>query len=207
VIRAQKTSHPHPLWIAGGDLIELAAIADKEQAAAYAKSMIEICLGLESLPIPVICAIDGQAIGGGVELALAADLRIASASAQFEFKQLKVGLATGYGGASRLSSLLGLSRAKGLLMLTEKLKAHDALAIGLIHKLVSDKRINDGIQALVDDLLALNANALAVQKKMLHFSRDMSFQNCQEQEFSFFQKLWRNPSHSAFLDQFSKRRS
>src|SRR5262249_1671849 len=89
-------------WIAGGDLKELAAIASGREARAYAASLWAFIDGLAKLPMPVIVAVDGAAIGGGAELALAGDLRLATAASTLDFKQLRVGLATGYGSAKRL---------------------------------------------------------------------------------------------------------
>ena len=123
------------LWIAGGDLIELAALQDKTEGRRYAGMMSEALRLLRRSGRLVITAVDGAAIGGGAELALAGDIRLATERSYFEFKQLRAGLATGYGSARRLVDLIGLARSERLLYFCEKISAAEAAQLGLVHRL------------------------------------------------------------------------
>lgn len=189
------------IWIAGGDLRELAQLTTKGEGRAYAAMMHRLCRELELLPIPVIALMDGAAIGGGAELALAADIRLATERSSFEFKQLKMGLATGYGAASRLCDLIGKSRAQRLLYFCESVSATEALELGLIHRLIPNL---DGLNPILTDLMNLEALAITAQKKMLHFATGQSSDATVADRI--FEELWRNATHNSMLDQFLTRK-
>ena len=188
-------------WIAGGDLTELAAISDRQGALHYAQTMHSFCRGLESLPFPVVAMIDGAAIGGGVELALAADIRIATARSTLEFRQLRLGLATGYGAASRLIDLVGKAKAQRLLYFCESLTAEDALGEALVHRILPS--VSD-LPQLLHDLAALAPEALAGQKKMFHLASTMPPGDTTWAD-KLFADLWRNPTHANNLKKFQDR--
>ncbi len=206
VLKTNPQPSSDPIWMAGGDLKELAQIKDKSEARRYAQTMIDVCCGFEDLAIPVFAVIDGRTIGGGVEFALAADLRIATDRSSFEFKQLKVGLATGYGGASRIVSLLGLSRAKGLLFGSETITAEEAFRLGIVHKLCKKNDLEIMLTQYLSHFKGLSSLSLYHQKRMLHLQREKSFSECQKEELNLFEKLWRNPHHEAFLKSFLERK-
>lgn len=192
-------------WIAGGDLKELQELKTGADAGRYAASLSAFVAGLEELPCPVITAVDGAAIGGGAELALAGDLRLATSGSTFEFKQLRVGLATGYGGAKRLCELIGLGRAQGLLYRSESLSADGAFQCGLIHEVVPDEAaLGAKVQELARNLAALSPAALAAQKAMLHAAVRGHPGAARGTEAELFARIWRNPEHQRFLAEFNK---
>lgn len=192
------------IWIAGGDLKELAEIGDASEARRYAATLTRFLEALDELPLLVVIAVDGAAIGGGAELALGGDVRIATSASSLSFKQLRVGLATGYGGAQRLVDALGLSRAQGLVFLGETLDAATALELGLFHRVVPDLT---GLDGLVSALVAnVGREAIAAQKAMLRLAVRAHPGAAQAGELEIFERLWRNPAHAAFLDAFGKQR-
>ncbi|MFY7927804.1 MAG: enoyl-CoA hydratase/isomerase family protein [Oligoflexus sp.] len=194
-----------PIWIAGGDLKELRELKAPEEGRSYAWMLAELCNGLQDLPIPVLAVIDGLAIGGGVELALAADLRLASRRSSFHFKQLEVGLATGYGSCQRLIALVGQARATDLLLRCRRLSATEAQALGLINDLCEQAEdLGPALSEILEGLARLSSQGLKVQKKMLHAPFHDERGHLVQQELDDFATLWMHPSHKRFLDHFAK---
>ncbi len=196
---------PRRTWVAGGDLKELTELKTGAEARAYATSLSAFIAGLDELPCPVIIAVDGAAIGGGAELALAGDLRLATGASSFEFKQLKVGLATGYGGAGRLVELVGLGKAQAILYRSETLTAGEALALGLVHEVANDDRdLEARCHDLASQLAALSPQAFAAQKAMLWHAVRSHPGAARAAEAELFTRIWRNPEHQRFLSDFNK---
>ena len=98
-------------FVSGGDLKELSALRTEEDAAAMAKRMRTICDQLASFPAPVIAALNGHAFGGGAEVAVAADIRVAADDIKIAFNQVELEIMPAWGGAERLAALVGKSRA------------------------------------------------------------------------------------------------
>ncbi|MFK7823061.1 MAG: enoyl-CoA hydratase/isomerase family protein [Oligoflexales bacterium] len=196
-------SQAQPIWVAGGNLKELASL-NQAEARNYIKNYSMLCRRLLNLPIPVLFAMDGQVIGGGVELALFGDLRFATASTTFSFKQLRVGLALGYGSSNRLTQLIGPSSAMDYLLLQKVIGAKELLAKGLIQKeLSSVGELDEAIANFSANLSQLEPLAVAMQKRMLNRAF-LSLNSQVEQDLDDFSKLWKNPSHLKFLDHFLK---
>jgi len=191
-------------WIAGGDLVELSELNQKHQARDYAKTMREFCEGLEALPVPVVTVVDGSAIGGGAELALAGDLRLATVRSTFEFKQLKLGLATGYGSACRLVDLLGKSKVQSLLYLCSSIDAETAHREGLIHSLISSAT-SEEIALQLLPLLELEPRAVRAQKKMLRLATSQPSGDHRWAD-EIFESIWLNETHAKNLAEFKSRR-
>lgn len=192
-----------PIWIAGGDLKELSQLTTAAEGRAYAAMLSRFCRCLEELPIPVVAAIHGGVIGGGAELALATDLRIGTKMTYFEFRQLRVGLATGYGGTKRLVDLVGKASAQRLLYLGRSIFADECLRLGLLHQVVpDDKDMNDTVQQTVQELVNLEPRAIAAQKEMFRIATDAHPGAAFGAELEVFGKIWMNPSHKKFLSTF-----
>jgi enoyl-CoA hydratase/carnithine racemase len=208
VITAAPVEKPKgALWIAGGDLIELAALQDRNDARRYAGMMSEAMRLLRRSGRIVITAVDGAAIGGGVELALAGDIRLATERSWFEFKQLRAGLATGYGSARRLVDLIGLARSERLLYFCEKISAAEAEQLGLVHRLTDSSA---GLKTLVEHtcmhLGSLPPSALAAQKAMFTAACQNGSDSARSAELDLFTGIWRNKQHAAFLQDFTSKK-
>ena len=204
VITAETISRgDKSIWIAGGDLKELALLTTKAEGREYAKTMRLFCEGLEALPMPVVTVIDGAAIGGGAELALAGDIRFATVRSSLEFKQLKIGLATGYGAASRLIELVGKSRAQSLLYFSECVDAQEALKSGLVHRFITSTSEEDLGKALLP-ILQLEPVAMAGQKKMLRLATSQPHGNHSWAD-DVFESIWLNATHAKTLADFTKK--
>lgn len=122
---------------------------------------------LEALEKPVLAAINGTCVGGGLELALACDLRIAAASARLGFPEANIGLIPGVGGCSRLVKLVGYGRAKELVLTGELISAEEARAIGLVNRVVPDAELGAAARQLAARLLARAPQALGLAKRVI----------------------------------------
>jgi len=122
---------------AGADLNEIMALGGAS-AFAFGKMGQELTDAIDRFPAPVIAAVHGYCMGGGLDLALACDLRIASPHAIFGHRGAALGLMTGWGGTQRLPRLVGMARALEMFIAAEKLHARQALAFGLVDAVVED---------------------------------------------------------------------
>ncbi|MEU9347862.1 enoyl-CoA hydratase/isomerase family protein [Streptomyces sp. NPDC048278] len=123
-------------FVSGGDLKELAAIRTEEDAAAMAWRMRGLCDRIASFPAPVVAALNGHALGGGAEVAVAADIRIAADDIRIGFTQVTLAIMPAWGGAERLAALIGRGRALLLAGTGAVLDATEAERVGLVDRVV-----------------------------------------------------------------------
>jgi len=124
---------------------------------------------IESMSKPVIASINGFALGGGLELALACDFRVAAEHAELGSPEINLGLIPGWGGTQRLTRIVGLARAKEIVMLGTRLKAEEALKIGLVNKVVHYDKLKDEVSELATKLSEGPPIALKYAKHVLNF--------------------------------------
>ena len=122
---------------------------------------------IEELPIPVIAAVNGFALGGGTELALACDLIVASEKARFGQPEINLGLIPGFGGTQRLPQRIGLMKARELIMTGDMIDAKTALELGLVNQVVAGEQLMDAARALAGKLVSKSAFALRQAKSAL----------------------------------------
>jgi 2-oxoglutaroyl-CoA hydrolase len=126
----------------------------------------------ERCPKPVVCAIRGFCLGVGLELALACDFRVLADDAQLGLPEIGLGMIPGSGGTQRLARLIGLSRAKDVIMRRKRIGAVDALAWGLVSEVVAPGELDTAVERVLADLLELSPLALAVAKRVLNLAYD-----------------------------------
>ena len=126
----------------------------------------------ERCPKPVVAKLRGYAFGVGLELALACDFRIASADVELALPEVKIGMIPGSGGTQRLARMVGLGRAKDMVMRGRRIDAEEALAIGLVTQVVAPAELDSAVTSLVDELRALSPLALALAKRVLNHAHD-----------------------------------
>jgi enoyl-CoA hydratase/carnithine racemase len=154
------------IFAAGADVAELAELGPTEVKPIITR--LHDCLNLiEDLPKVTIAAINGYALGGGLELAMAADLRYAGSSARLGQPEIQLGIIPGAGGTQRLPRLVGLSRAKDLIFTGRQVRAEEALAIGLVDRVHDDdevyaKAIEDARAFAAGPVQALRAAKIAI---------------------------------------------
>jgi enoyl-CoA hydratase len=142
-------------FIAGADIAELSAI-DGEKADEFSEKGQETLLFLETLGKPVIAAVNGFALGGGCETAMACTIRIAAENARFGQPEVKLGIIPGYGGTQRLPRLVGKGRALQLILTGDLIDAHEAYRIGLVNEVVPAADLIPRCEAI---LKQIDANA------------------------------------------------
>ncbi|NKY43808.1 enoyl-CoA hydratase/isomerase family protein [Nocardia cerradoensis] len=138
-------------FVAGADIAVMRDLTEQTQRAM--RPWVDVQRLLETAPKPVLAALNGHALGGGAELALACDMRVMAESATIGFPEISLGLFPGAGGSQRLPRLLGAHRAKLLMMEGTRLAATDAVRIGLVDRVAPD--------AEFDETIAMTARALA----------------------------------------------
>lgn len=132
------TGEGEKAFVAGADIRELAAL-NAQQALQLAKRGQQLFKAIENSPKPVIAAVNGFALGGGCELAMACHLRIATENARFGQPEVNLGIIPGYGGTQRLTQLVGRGKAFELLLTGDMISAQEALVIGLVNHVVPNR--------------------------------------------------------------------
>lgn len=157
-------------FCAGADLKERENMTMSE-VRKYIRAIRDTFTDIENLPMPVICAINGVALGGGLELALACDIRIASQNATLGLTEVTLGIIPGGGGTQRLPRLVGRGKAKEMLLLGLRLTAEEAFNIGLINHIAPEGKLMD--MALEMGEKIVNNPPIAVQQAKIAINRGM----------------------------------
>ncbi len=132
------TGEGEKAFVAGADITEIANL-NEMNARKFAENGQEIFALIENCPKPVIAAVNGFALGGGCELAMACHMRIATSNAKFGQPEVNLGVIPGYGGTQRLSQLVGKGKAFELMMTGDMINAEEAKKLGLVNHVVADK--------------------------------------------------------------------
>ncbi len=183
------------VFVAGADIKEMAGFS-REQARDYGARGQSVFNELASLPCITAAAINGPAMGGGLEIALACDFRIAVKSAKLGLPETSLGLIPGWGGISRLSKLIGPSRAKKLFLGALPVSAEDGLAFGLVDEIVnSPEDLTARMAAFCKSFRRSSPSAVALAKRVFGDGDDLSAfvdcfetQDCREGIAAFMEK-------------------
>lgn len=171
VIRGDKNT-----FCAGDDLAELVAM-EASGVRSFLAGIQETFVGLQSLEVPVIAAVEGYALGGGLELALACDIILASSSALLGLPETNLGVIPGLGGTIRLPRRVGLGRAKELIYSGRMVEAGEAKSMGLVEAVYPEGEFNDGVEGFVELLAAKSPTALALAKSAINRGMDASLES------------------------------
>jgi len=160
-----------PMFSSGMDLAALSALAHApDRLRAFRRHCIEAWNRAEEMPKPAICAIHGACIGGALELALACDFRVLAADAIVGMPETRIGLIPDVGGSSRLPQMVGLGRAKELVMTGRMIGAEEAERIGLATRVAAPEELDASVQRLADELLACAPVAVGLAKRVMDAS-------------------------------------
>lgn len=151
----------------GADILAWTALSPLEMWSEWVRRGHRIFERLEFARQPVICAIQGFAFGGGLELALRCDLRIAAGSARFALPEVKLGTVPGWGGTSRLPELIGSARAKQMIFTGEQISADTAEHWGLVNEVVSADALRDAVTLLAEKVCANAPVAVQTAKQLI----------------------------------------
>jgi len=172
-------------FVAGADIAEFAGVsaAGAESLARRGQRLFD---AIATLRKPVVAAVNGFALGGGCELAMACHLRVASTNAKFGQPEVKLGLIPGYGGTQRLPRLVGRARALELLLTGRTIDAATALQWGLVNRVVEPAELHATAQGLVAEILAVSPAAVARCLEAVEVGVDLPLGRAVELEASLF---------------------
>lgn len=153
-------------FVAGADISEMSEFTP-EEALNFGKIGSAVFRKIELLPIPVIAAVNGFALGGGCELAMACDIRYASDKAKFGQPEVGLGIAPGFSGTQRLPRLVGAGLASELIFTARVIKADEALAIGLVNKVVTSDELMPVVYSLAEEIATKSPFAVSASKQAI----------------------------------------
>jgi enoyl-CoA hydratase/carnithine racemase len=160
-----------PVFSAGVDLVELAESSGQTGMLRPFRNVFLECANLcETMAKPVVCQIHRTCVGGALEVALGCDLRVASSDAQLGLPEVRFGIIPDVGGSTRLPAVVGLGRAKELIMTARTIDADEAERIGLVNRVAAPEQLEQQTQALVEELLANSHVAVGRAKRVIDAS-------------------------------------
>jgi enoyl-CoA hydratase/carnithine racemase len=162
---------------AGGDLSRFERDWDPAEFRAQSHELSRLIGAVERLEKPVVAAINGLATGAGTQLALSCDLRIASENARFLYREDMIGFIPSHGGCARLVKLVGLARARDILLGGEDLDAAEALRYGLVTKVVPHERLLEEARERLRHIFRRAPQAYGLSKRLLHLSASVDLES------------------------------
>lgn len=190
---------------AGADLKERINM-DENEVIEYLTKIRETYKEIERLPQPVIAAINGLCIGGGLEMSLACDMRISSSHSIFSLPEVKIGIIPGVGGTQRLLRAVGNMYAKELILTGKKITAEKAQSIGLINEVVADKPI---LERAIEIAKEINENApLSIQeaKAVINYGSNVTLDEGLEYEIEAYNRVLNTEDRNEALLAFKEKR-
>ncbi len=188
-VRAMIITGEGKAFVAGADIAEMVD-KDKKEGTEFSRLGQNTFSSFGKLDIPVIAAINGFALGGGLELAMGCDFRIASTKAKFGQPEVNLGLIPGYAGTQRLLRLVGLGDALYLLMTAEMIGAEDALRIGLIQKVVEPDELMETATKIAATIAAKGPQAIKKVKQVVRQGYEMRLNEGEKLEAEQFGSLF-----------------
>ena len=172
-------------FVAGADIGEMSTMNPKK-GEAFGVAGNKVMSQVASFPCPVIAAVNGYALGGGFELALACDLRLASEKARFAFPETGLGITPGFGGTQRLARLVGPALASELIFTGRTVKADEALAKGVVSQVCAPEGLLDKAQELADTIAGRAPIAIRQAKKAIRGGLDLTLEKGLDYESECF---------------------
>ncbi len=192
-------------FVAGADIAAMSKMSP-EEARAFAALGHRTLAALEALPLVTIAAVNGFALGGGCELAMACDLVYASEKAKFGQPEVKLGLVPGFGGTQRLTRRVGLMRAKELILSGETYDAAAARAMGLALEVLPPERLLEHARTRARTIAAQGPAAVALAKRLLQDGADVGLPAALALELGSFAGLFGSPETTEGLAAFLEKR-
>lgn len=190
-------------FCAGADIKELKEMHPKE-AEAFSRLGHKVCNQIETMEKPVIAAVKGFALGGGCELALACDIRIAGESAKFGLPEVNIGLIPGFGGTQRLTRLVGIGIAKEMIFTGKIIDAREGLAIGLVNKVVKDEELMEKVEETALILSEKSHVTLKIAKNLIN--KNQEIKKGLEMEIVSFSECFASQDHVEGINAFLEKR-
>jgi enoyl-CoA hydratase len=175
-------------FVAGADIAEIAKL-DSSSGTDFARRGQGVFSRIEQLPKPVVAAVNGFALGGGCEVAMACHVRVASTRAKFGQPEVKLGIIPGFGGTQRLPRLVGRGMAARLILSGRHVSAEEALRIGLVDEVAEPETLLERSKALLREMLENGPAALAAALAAMRVGADLPLDDALELEAELFAEL------------------
>ncbi len=192
-------------FVAGADIAEMVHM-NAEEGFGFSTKGQRTFDRLEQFGIPVIAAVNGYALGGGCELAMACDFRIASRLAKFGQPEMNLGMIPGYAATQRLSRLTGLGNALYLILTADTITADDALRIGLVQKVTEPEMLMEEVMKLASKMAGNGSQAVPTAKRIIRAGIAMNFQDASELEAVEFGKQFNHEATKEGMRAFLEKR-
>lgn len=192
-------------FVAGADISEMKDLNEKE-GQEFGSLGNKVFLRLENLDKPVIAAVQGFALGGGCEISMACDIRIASDKAIFGQPETGLGITPGFGGTQRLARIVGLGKAKEMIYTARNIKADEAYRIGLVNKVVPLENLMDEAKAMASSIIANAPIAVKMSKDAINRGMQVSIDKAVEIEAEDFGKCFASEDQTEGMTAFLERR-
>jgi enoyl-CoA hydratase len=192
-------------WIGGANILEMAEL-DAQSARNFITLLHHACRALRDCPVPVIAAIRGYALGAGLELAAACDLRIAASDAIFGMPEVKVGIPSVIE-AALLPSLIGWGRTRELLLFGENIHAAKAYQWGLLQRVVEPGALDETVEMYLRALFATGPQAIRIQKKLIRRWEDLTLSDAIQAGVDAFASSFESDEPHRLMQAFRERRS
>ena len=192
-------------FVAGADISEMAHLSEAE-GLMFGRTGARVFKKIEDLPFPVIAAVNGFALGGGCELAMACDIRIASAKARFGQPEVGLGIIPGFSGTYRLPKLVGQGIAKELIYTGKMIDADEALRIGLVNAVVVPHELMNAVALTVEQILKNAPIAISYAKTCINENYDLDADESLALENQYFAKCFATADQKEGMDAFLNKR-
>ncbi len=180
-----KKGNEFKSFVAGADISEMVNLS-AAQARAFGMRAAAPFFKLMNMRQVTIAAVNGVALGGGCEISMACDIRIASDNAIFGQPECGLGIIPGFGGTQRLARLVGMGRAKEMIFTCDSIKADEAYRIGLVNKVVPAEELMPAAKAMAQKIISKGSYAVSIAKTAINNGYDMDIKNGVEMEANLF---------------------
>jgi enoyl-CoA hydratase len=192
-------------FAAGADIAQMRELSPVE-GEAFSRLGHDVTASLEALPIPTVAAVNGFALGGGCEVALACDWIYASTRARFGQPEVNLGLVPGFGGTTRLTRRVGLAWAKELVLTGEPIGAEEAQRIGLVNRVFEPDALLDAALAVGESVAARGPLAVAAAKRVMQQGQDADIRTAHALEQQAFGLAFATEDRGEGMDAFLAKR-
>lgn len=192
-------------FVAGADISEMAHL-NEAQGYEFGRLGAQVFRAIETLPIPVIAAVNGFALGGGCELAMACDIRIASSKAKFGQPEVGLGIIPGFSGTYRLPKIVGQGHAKEMIYTGKVIRADEALRIGLVNAVYEPEQLMEKAVEMAQMMLHNAPVAIGLAKQSINEGYDLDAEAAIALENKLFGKCFATSDQKEGMDAFLNKR-
>jgi len=205
-IRALLVKSTGNVFCSGGDIDYFATLDSQEKAQNMSYAMHNLLNEIENLQIPTIACINGSAVGGGAEFIMAFDIRFLESDSFIQFKEIQMGVTTGWGGTYRLVNLIGKSKALELLLSAKPIYAQEALNIGLINNYFDKEVIFEETFKFCKTFAQEDLNLIKSIKLLVNQSTGKTNDEAMKKEREIFSQTWMLGKRQSIMEKFVKRK-